>query len=98
MNHALNLLVKIWNALESKLITTLTGHTHDVRSLALLQNGYLASGSWDNTIKIWNALESKLITTLTGHTNYVNSLAVLQNGYLASGSHDNTIKIWNISP
>jgi WD40 repeat protein len=64
-----------------------------VHSLAVLQNGYLASSSQDKTIKIWNADTGSLIRTLTGHTNNVWSLAVLQNGYLASCSDDTTIKI-----
>jgi WD40 repeat protein len=74
---------------------TLTGHTNWVRALAVLQNGDLASGSYDNTVKIWNANDGTLKRTLTGHTSYVDALAVLQNGDLASGSLDKTVKIWN---
>ena len=72
----------------------MSGHTDSVFSLAVLQNGDLASGSWDNTIKIWDTNTGSLKRTLVGHTGYVWSLAVLQNGDLASGSWDNTIKIW----
>jgi WD40 repeat protein len=74
--------------------STLIGHNDSVCSLAVLQNGDLASGSWDNTIKIWDTNTGSLKRTLVGHTGYVWSLAVLQNGDLASGSWDNTIKIW----
>ena len=50
------------------MIQTLTGHTDAVRSLTVLQNGYLVSGSDDYTIKIWNAATGALIQTLTGDT------------------------------
>ena len=66
-----------------------------VNALAVLPNGYLASGSWDNTIKIWDTETGSEIRNLTGHTNWVRALAVMPNGYLASGSADTTIKIWN---
>jgi WD40 repeat protein len=62
--------------------------------LAVLPNGYLASGFYLE-IKIWNTDTGSEIRTLTGHTDWVYSLAVLPNGYLASGSQDKTIKIWN---
>ncbi len=76
-------------------VIQLTGHTNTVHSLAVLQNGNLASGAWDNSIKIWNTVENKLIATLKGHTGWIYCLTVLQNGCLASGSQDKTIKIWN---
>ena len=60
-----------------------------------MNNGYLASGSYDNTIKIWDTNTGNEIRTLKAHTDYVRSLVVLNNGYLASGSYDNTIKIWD---
>ncbi len=34
-------------------------HKRPITSLAVLQNGYLASGWWDKTIKIWNVLEDE---------------------------------------
>ena len=64
-------------------------------SLAVLPDGTLASGSWDNTIKIWNTTTGDIIRTLTGHSDWVRTLAVLPDGTLASGSTDTTIKIWN---
>jgi WD40 repeat protein len=60
-----------------------------------LQNGLLASASWDRTIKIWNADNGSLVRTLAELTNPVLALVVLPNGYLASGSGEMNIKIWN---
>jgi len=47
---------------------TLTGHSDWVISLAVLQNGDLASGSGDKTIKIWDSSTWSLKRTLTGHS------------------------------
>ena len=35
------------------LVCTPQGHTHTVTALAVLQDGKLASGSWDKTVRIW---------------------------------------------
>lgn len=72
----------------------LRGHTNTVRSLTVLSDGRLASGSADKTIRIWD------ITTGTSHvlekqTGRVFSLAILPDGRLASGSGDTTIRIWS---
>ncbi len=58
----------------------MTGHSHWVRSLAVLQNGDLTSGSNDQPIKIWDSSTGSLRMTLIGHSYGVYSLAVLQNG------------------
>ena len=71
------------------------GHTSWVESLFGLQNGYLASGSGDQTIKIWNPNDGTLKQALTGHSADVKLLLVLPNGGLASASKDKTIKIWS---
>ena len=61
----------------------------------MLQNGNLASGSWDTSIKIWNPNSGQLITTLYSQADAISSLAVLPNGNLVSGSWDSTIQIWD---
>ena len=67
----------------------------NIKALAEMPNGYLASGMSDNSIKIWNITDGFLKKTLVGHNATVNLLLVLKNGFLASSSDDNTIKIWN---
>jgi WD40 repeat protein len=68
-------------------------HTNYVRSIVLLPNGFLASGSWDNTIKIWDLYRRILVKTLEGH-NSIGSLAVTKNGLLVSLVDNAWIKIW----
>ena len=79
---------------EWKELFTLKAHTDIVCSLAILPNGWLASGSRDTTIKLWDLEERKVVKTLRGHRRGVVSLKVLKNGNLVSYSTDDTIKIW----
>jgi WD40 repeat protein len=80
-------------------VSTLSGHTNWVRSVAFSPNGqFLASGSWDTTIKLWDVAGGREVRTLTGHTDWVNSVAFSPNGqFLASGSWDTTIKLWDVA-
>jgi WD40 repeat protein len=80
-------------------VSTLSGHTNWVRSVAFSPNGqFLASGSWDTTIKLWDVAGGREVRTLTGHTDWVNSVAFSPNGQLlASGSDDKTIKLWDVA-
>ena len=73
----------------------LTGHKTQVNTIALLPNGDLVSGSFDQTLKIWNLESGVLKTTLRGHSHTVSSLAILSGNRIASGSGDNSVKIWN---
>ena len=87
--------IKVWDTSSGTELSTLNGHADEVISIALLPNGWLASGSGDKSIKVWNVEERKEVKTLRGHTDAIVSLAVLKNGNLVSYSHDDTIKIWN---
>ena len=87
--------IRVTNCNDDSLITTLTGHTEDVRCL-IIDDGKLYSGSYDSTIKIWNCSTDTLIKTLTGHTGYVYCLTI-SGGKLYSSSQDNSIMVWNCS-
>lgn len=87
-----------------KLSNTLTGHSQDVRSVAVSPDGTaIASGSFDGTIKIWNLETGALIRTLTGHSDageMVSSVAIAPNGTLlasSSNGYGGTIKLWNLA-
>jgi len=68
-----------------------------VRSLAILPDGTLASGSDDKTIRIWDTVTGKTLKLLTGHLGPVKSVVGLLDGALASCSYDKTIRIWYIN-
>ena len=84
--------IRTWNVTTGLTIKTLTGHTNPVHSLVVLQDGTLASGSFDGTIRIWNVTSGLTIKTLIVHA----SLALISDGALASGSWDGTIRIWSL--
>ena len=71
-----------------KLLRTLEGHQHIIRSVAFdPRGGTLASGSDDETVKLWEARSGKLLRTLEGHQGVVTSVAFdLQGGTLAGQS------------
>ena len=63
-------------------ISILTGHSDDIKSLALLgeEGDIIVSGSDDKTIKVWSATSGDCLTTLEGHSDSVNSVSVLGDG------------------
>jgi WD40 repeat protein len=47
--------IALWNASSGELVSTLTGHTDAVVSLAISKDGkLLVSSSKDGTIRLWN--------------------------------------------
>ena len=75
----------------------LEGHTAEVKAIAVLPNGQLASGSADFTIRLWDVATGSEATRLEGHTGEITSLVILPDGRLASGAVDNTIRLWDIA-
>ena len=59
-------------------MATLEGHEDFLRSLVVLEGGWLAIGSYDHTIKIWNLATGECVATLEGQGGPVFSLAVLE--------------------
>jgi WD40 repeat protein len=84
---------------DGTLVTTLTGHTDSVTSVALSFDGqHIVSGSYDDSIKVWSMSDGALVRTLTGHTDSVYAVALSSDGqYIVSGSGDDSIKIWRMS-
>jgi WD40 repeat protein len=88
----------IWNPYTGAFVSTLVSHTDYVTCLEQLDNGFLVSGSRDNTIKIWDTTNQSLVATLVGHTSTITICKVLSNGNLASVSFAETnIYIWNMN-
>jgi WD40 repeat protein len=71
----------------------LHGHQDWVWSLAVLNDGRLASASEDKTICLWD-LGARTAKVLRGHDGGVVSLTILANGNIAYASKDGTIRIW----
>ena len=82
--------------ISSPSVATLKGHEDLVTSLVLLENGNLASGSYDRYIKIWNTVSFRLVQSILTEHHQIESLVLLKNGYLASGGGlKNIVQIWN---
>jgi WD40 repeat protein len=98
-----NCLIKIKQNRFSKVnmdsIKTLSGHTSNVSSVDISQDGnIIVTGSNDNTAIIWDTKSNKVIHTLSGHTSWLNSVAISQDGSkIVTGSGDNTAKIWDVN-
>ncbi|HIK27376.1 MAG: serine/threonine protein kinase [Oscillatoriaceae bacterium SKW80] len=86
-----------------KLAKTLSGHSLDVRSVAISpDNRILVSGSFDTTIKIWDFNSGELLLTLKEHLKaeeLVSAVAIAGDGKIlvsGSNSYGGTIKVWNL--
>src|SRR5438128_17412 len=71
----------------------LKGHTDNVKSVAVLDEDRIVSGSWDKTLRIWDT-KGETEQILKGHTEAVTCFAVLSDGRIVSGSRDKTLRIW----
>ena len=89
--------VCVWDVKTRSSISSMTGHTFYVSSVALSpDHSRIASGSDDGSIRLWNAQSYEQIGKLHGHTNTIWSLSFSQDGrWIASGSDDNTVRVWN---
>ncbi|WP_411098593.1 trypsin-like peptidase domain-containing protein [Streptomyces sp. x-45] len=90
--------VQLWDAMERKLLATLTGHTGQVTSLAFSPDGdTLATGASDATTRLWDVRTRRSTATLTGHSGSVFALAFSPDGLtLASGGQDRTVRLWDV--
>lgn len=102
--------IKVWslqdivlpNHLASdRLITTLTGHTCKINTVAISPQGQiLASGSQDGIINLWDIHGIELgdtITSFAAHTDSVTCLVFSPDGKtVVSASADCTINLWDV--
>lgn len=88
--------VRVWDLAQQRNILTLEDDADRIVSLSVHRDGYVASGSYDNTIRIWNIENGQLTHLLKGHDFVVSDVAFSPDGQLlASASYDESIKIWN---
>ena len=73
---------------------TINAHRRRVNCLEFVKDGYLATGSSDQTIKIWNTGEVRTIAVLKGSKQPVNSLLCLSPLTMISGSDG--VYAWDI--
>ena len=90
--------VELRDVSTGKRITTLSGHTGGIRSIAYSRDGTkIATGSDDKTVRLWDAKTGTHLVTLSGHTKGVTSVAFSPDrSTLASSSNDGTILLWEL--
>jgi WD40 repeat protein len=92
--------IRIWNAVENELKSTLLGHSGFVLALAALPNGDLLSDSKDGTIKLWssaNSIDFSISKILTSNTSVDRSSVIIGfNQALASPDSANNIRIYKL--
>lgn len=75
--------------------TDLRGHGGPVRAIAVLDNGDLATASFDSTLIVWDNARGAARSVLRFHNGPVNALAALPGGGFASAGEDRRIAIWS---
>jgi WD40 repeat protein len=87
--------ISVWNVTSEEIIFNLVGHTNLVSTLITLPNGFLASGSDDNTIKIWDSYTFSLVKSFKSDDYKITSMSALKNGLMVSTGENGWIKIWD---
>jgi WD40 repeat protein len=78
------------------------GHTDIVSCIAIIQNKYIVSGSWDKTIRLWDIKTGVCEYILSGvgnHSHRISELVVISDEEpyrLVSRSMDKTIIVWRL--
>lgn len=73
------------------------GHMDSVRCVVVLPDGFVVSGSADNTLLMWNPSMNECLREFDGHMDWVMCVAALPDGLVVSGSADNTLRVWDPS-
>ncbi|WP_181787042.1 NB-ARC domain-containing protein [Streptomyces phytophilus] len=81
---------------DQALLTTLTGHTWEVLSVAISPDATWLASAGDQTVRLWDRVSGACTATLTGHTTTVNTVAISPDGtWLASGDADGAVRLWD---
>ncbi|CAI9292696.1 unnamed protein product [Lactuca saligna] len=90
--------VNLWSIGKPTAITSLSGHTSPIESVAFDSTEVLvAAGASSGVIKLWDLEETKVVRTLNGHRSYCTAVEFHPFGeFFASGSMDTNLKIWDI--
>ncbi|MBI4661537.1 MAG: hypothetical protein HY735_22165 [Verrucomicrobia bacterium] len=97
--HFDELVVRLWDLTDGRLVATLSGHTQWIQALAFSpDSAWLATGGADSTIKLWDVRRQRLKTTFRGHLGWVADVAFSPDGRtLASSGSDGKLKLWNLA-
>jgi WD40 repeat protein len=68
--------IQLWDLEAGQQLSVLTGHTREVHTIQVADNGSVISSSGDCTVKIWDQKSSACVSTLIEHSASVMTLQV----------------------
>ncbi|XP_014221198.1 bromodomain and WD repeat-containing protein 3 isoform X1 [Trichogramma pretiosum] len=95
-----DLLVKVWSAIDGRLLATFRGASSEIMDIAVnFDNTLLAAGSLDRILRIWCFQTMSPVAVLSGHSGMITSVnfcPIKCNGdnYLVTTSSDGSIAFW----
>ncbi len=88
--------LKVWGLPSGDLRKTLTGHRHEVHSVAgSLDGRFLVSGDSDGVLKCWDVETGTESWSRLAHHGSINAVTISDDGKIASGGDDHAIKVWD---
>jgi WD40 repeat protein len=89
--------LRVWDAVEGKLLRGLIGHQGRVQTVAFAPKGdMVASGGSDGTVRLWKVQSGEELRSFEGHQGNVLHLAFSDDGrFVISSGSDNCILVWD---
>ena len=94
--------IRIWDAKNKSLITTLVGHTRTIRQLTTFAddkgNWYIISASSDATVRVWNGITGEIKHILNASDDIFSLITYAEkdgNWYIVAGERGESIRAWN---
>lgn len=95
-----DLLVKLWSAIDGRLLFTFRGASAEITDIAInLENTLLAAGSLDHILRVWDLQTASPIAVLCCHTGMITSVNFCPAPrdylkYLVTTSTDGSVAFW----
>ncbi|XP_055603175.1 bromodomain and WD repeat-containing protein 3-like [Uranotaenia lowii] len=96
-----DLLVKLWSAIDGRLLATFRGASAEITDIAInLDNTMLAAGSLDRMLRVWDLQYGGPIAVLSGHTGMITSVNFCPSPradlrFLVTTSTDGSVAFWD---
>ncbi|XP_055634846.1 PH-interacting protein isoform X2 [Toxorhynchites rutilus septentrionalis] len=96
-----DLLVKLWSAIDGRLLQTFRGASAEITDIAInLDNTMLAAGSLDRILRVWDLQFGGPIAVLSGHTGMITSVNFCPSPntdlrFLVTTSTDGSVAFWD---